>query len=78
MANMMSRIETVVYDVANEYFKFLKIDSVPYLKGFLICNNLFALFKKNCHKDRMIPLYLNNVGTIFPNQCHYHGLNTIY
>ena len=65
MVNMMSRIETVVYDVANEYFKFLKIDSVPYLKGF-------------CHKDRMIPLYLNNVGTIFPNQCHYHGLNTIY
>jgi len=31
---MMSRIETVVYDADNKYFKFLKIDSVPYLKGF--------------------------------------------
>jgi hypothetical protein len=29
-----NRIETVVYDAANEYFKFLKIVTVPYLKGF--------------------------------------------
>ena len=71
-------IETIMYDGGNEYFKFLNNNnSAPYLKGFEYVTSLFALFKKNCHRHPMIPLYLNNVGTIFPTECQYHGLNSI-